>query len=254
MASSKQQADLEQGVDRLYGLPLDRFTSGRNELAGRLRKEGDKQAAEQVKALKKPALAAWAVNQLARKERMKIRALAEAAEQVRKAQAKVVEGGSPGLLQEADRRLSKVTADLRDAAGALLAQAGHPASEALLDRVRQTLRAAVLTDSDLERLKRGRLVEELNPAGFGGLVAGAKPVRRPRPAAEEKRKQKLAAARARLAEQREAVASARSGLRDAVRSEAEAARSVREAEKRLRQEEAKLEQAESEHEQLRSPK
>jgi hypothetical protein len=229
MASSKRQADLDQARDRLYGLPRDEFTSERNKLADRLRKEGKKQDAEQVKSLKKPTLTAWAVNLLARKERMKIRALTEAAEQVRKAQAKLLQGASPGPLQEADRRLSKVTADLRDAAGALLAQAGHPASEALLDRVRQTLRAAVL--NDLERLKRGTLVEELNPAGFGGLVGGVKtPRRSPKPDAE-RRKRELNAARARLTEQREAVASASAALRD--------------AEKRLQREEAKLEQAKS---------
>jgi hypothetical protein len=226
------------------------FTSERNKLAARLRKEGDKRAADEVKSLKKPTLAAWAANQLARKERMKIRALMEAAEQVRKAQTRLLGGGSPQALQEADRRLAKVTADLRDAAGAVLAQAGHPASAALLERVRQTLRAAVLNDSDLDRLKRGRLVEELNPAGFGGLVAGAKTSRRSRPPGEERRKRELTAARGRLAEQRDAVASARSGLRDAERNEAEAAKSVREAEKRLRQEEAKLEQAKSELERL----
>jgi hypothetical protein len=258
MASSKQQADLEQAVDRLYGLPVAAFTSERNKLAARLRKEGDKEAAEEVTSLKKPTLAAWAANQLARTERMKIRALMETAEQLRKTQAKLLEGGSPQRLREADERFSKVTSDLRDAAGGLLRQAGHPASEALLDRVRQTLRAAVVNDSDRERLRRGRLVEELDPAGFGGLVGEAttsgrsprKGTESTRRRAEERRKQKLTAARARFGEQREAVASARSGLRDAERNEAEAAKSVREAEKRLRREEAKLEQAKSELEHL----
>jgi hypothetical protein len=227
-------------------LPAAEFTSERNKLAGQLRKEGDKQAAEQVKSLKKPTLAAWAANQLAHKERMKIRALTEAAEQLRKAQAKLLEGGSPQLLREADERFSKVTSDLRDAAGDLLGQAGHPASEALLDRVRQTLRAAVLNDSDRERLKRGRLVEELDPAGFGGLVGVAKTSRRSGPTAQERRKRELTAARARVTEQREAMMSARAALRDAERNEAEAMKSVREAEKLLRREEAKLEQAKSE--------
>src|SRR5687767_2333836 len=95
MATSKQQEDLEKAIDLLYGLPLDKFTSERNKVAGRLRKEGNKPDAEHVKSLKKPAVAAWGVNQLAREERMKIRALTETAEQVRKAQAKVLEGGSP---------------------------------------------------------------------------------------------------------------------------------------------------------------
>jgi hypothetical protein len=222
-------------ADQLYALALDAFTSERNKLVARLRKEGKKEEAEQVKALKKPTLASWAANQLARNERMKIRGLTEAAEQVRRAQTKVLEGGKPELLKEADDRLSKVTADLREAAGALLTEAGHPASEALLDRVRQTLRAAVLNDADLERLKQGRLVEDLNPAGFGGLAGVVKAPRRPprpeRPKREEleKRKRELAAARERVAERRQAV---------------------QEVKKRLREEEAELKQAESELERL----
>ena len=55
-------------IDQLFALPLDEFTAARNELARRLKQDGDAEAAEGVRGLAKPTVAAWAVNQLARRE------------------------------------------------------------------------------------------------------------------------------------------------------------------------------------------
>ena len=52
-------------LDRLFHGPLEEFTAGRNELAKSLRADGKGEAADWVKALKKPTRAAWLVNQLA---------------------------------------------------------------------------------------------------------------------------------------------------------------------------------------------
>jgi hypothetical protein len=46
-------AALERELDALYQLPLDQFTSARDELAKRLRADGQAERAEQVKALRK---------------------------------------------------------------------------------------------------------------------------------------------------------------------------------------------------------
>src|SRR6187397_2507257 len=53
---------LEEQIDELYKLPLDEFTSARNELA-------KASADTAVKKLEKPNVAAWAVNQLYWRER-----------------------------------------------------------------------------------------------------------------------------------------------------------------------------------------
>ena len=76
---------LDDDIDRLYGLPLGEFTAARNKLAGRLRTEGDREAAEEVKGLKKPSEPAWAVNQLARADKPKMTALLRAGERLREA-------------------------------------------------------------------------------------------------------------------------------------------------------------------------
>src|SRR5215831_5857903 len=55
---------IEDETDELFKLPLTEFTASRNALAARLKKAGNRDEAERVKALAKPPLSAWAVNQL----------------------------------------------------------------------------------------------------------------------------------------------------------------------------------------------
>ena len=74
-------ADAE--AERLYGLPLDEFTTARDERARELRRDGQKEKAAEVAALRKPVVAAWVVNMLARDERADVRELVRAAEAIR---------------------------------------------------------------------------------------------------------------------------------------------------------------------------
>src|SRR5215510_13167049 len=54
----------EDELDALFKVPLTEFTVARNALAARLKKAGNRDEAERVKALSRPTLSAWAVNQL----------------------------------------------------------------------------------------------------------------------------------------------------------------------------------------------
>ena len=60
--------ELEPRIDALYALPLERFTPERDALAKDLAADGDRAGAARVKALRKPVVAAWAVNALARED------------------------------------------------------------------------------------------------------------------------------------------------------------------------------------------
>src|ERR671919_752827 len=60
--------ELDQQIDSLFGMPLDRFIPERDTLAKQLRATGDREAADRVKALRKPTVPAWALNQLARQD------------------------------------------------------------------------------------------------------------------------------------------------------------------------------------------
>ena len=52
-------ATLPDEADELYALPLEEFTAARDRLAKKLREDGDKAAADGVKALKKPSVPSW---------------------------------------------------------------------------------------------------------------------------------------------------------------------------------------------------
>ena len=56
--------ELDGVADALYAGPADDFTEARNQAA----KGRDKELAAQIKKLKKPSVAAWAVNLLVRRE------------------------------------------------------------------------------------------------------------------------------------------------------------------------------------------
>jgi hypothetical protein len=153
--------NLEKEIDRLYGLPVEEFTAARNDLAKRLRAEGERAAPARVKELRKPTAAAGVVNRLARSERMNMRALLTAGERLRNAQAKLLKGGAPNAVH-------KAAEDERKALSALLDAARRDgAGEPVLRKVEQTLRAAAIDEEARELIKQGRLTEDLQPVGFG---------------------------------------------------------------------------------------
>ena len=154
-------------VDQLYELPLDAFTAARNELAKRV---GD----AQIKQLKKPTVAAWAVNQLARRREVDVRRLLRAGEQLEQAQKRAVEGGDQQAYARARDAEREALRRLRAQAADVLREGGHPATDATLDRVARTLHAGAGTEEGRALLREGNLSEELEPQGFGAL-AGVKP-------------------------------------------------------------------------------
>jgi len=55
--------------DELFRLPLSEFTAARNALAAKLKKDGDSEESDRIKALSKPPVSAWVANQLYWKHR-----------------------------------------------------------------------------------------------------------------------------------------------------------------------------------------
>ena len=205
-------------IDTLYALPLEEFTSARNELAKRL---GD----SEVKALKKPSVSAWAVNQLARTREVDLRRLLRAGEQLEKAQTEAVSGGNQGPFEKARREERDAVRKLRAEAADLLEAGGHPASDATLERVAKTLRAVAASEEGRAALRAGRLTEDVEPAGFDALAALAGSIR-PRREAEAPQKAPSQADRRRARKAREEADEAR-------READEAARALRDAERDL---------------------
>ena len=155
------------GIDALYGEPLDTFTAARNALAKELTQAGDRDGAAAVKALRKPSIAAWALNQLARTRPTDVERLLAAGEALRHAQHEALEGGDPAGLRDARRSYDSEVDRLANGAAELLSEAGKPAGPASRDRLTATLQAAASDDESRDLLRRGRLVQDLEPVGFG---------------------------------------------------------------------------------------
>ena len=162
----------DREVDRLYGLSLKDFVAERNALAKRLKAAGDADAAEAARVLSKPTLSAWAINQLVRQRRDLVADLVAALDRVRAAQLGALEGKEDApSLSEAVREEREAMARLDEAAPEILAEAGYVASKAITDRALRTLRAAAADPQLRSDLEHGRLVEDVEPAGFDGLAA-----------------------------------------------------------------------------------
>ena len=209
-------ADAQAG-DELFGLPPEEFVAARDDLARRLRREGQAEAARQVKALRRPPLSAWAVNQLARGHVEQLGALLAAGERLRAAHQAAVAGEGAAELRAAAKAEREAVAGLVRSAMGLLGEAGHPATDATRDRVAATLHAAAASPEAADQVGGGRLTADLDPSGFGAVpeAAFAAPDRpkRKAPKTPEKdgdrgaaEKEDLAARRARRARRAAAVA------------------------------------------------
>jgi hypothetical protein len=253
-------------LDDLYGLPLDRFVPERASLVRELRSGGDRKEAAVVAALRKPSVAAWAVNQLVRTQRREVDALYAAGDALREVQAGVLDGSADArdLRSAAEQERQAVDALVATARG-LLTSGGQELTATTLERVTETLHAAALDDEARREVSGGRLVRELRHVGLGaGLGAGsgaggsatpagrarpakpttaarsrsAKPARGPRAAKAEAEaegltpRERKAAEAAERREREEARRQARAVERDAAREVDRAERALRTAQER----------------------
>ena len=163
---------VEQAADELYALPPADFTRERDERAKALRKEGRRDEADAVKALRKPTVAAWALNQLARRRAKDVERLVAAGEELRAAQEELLAGGDRKAFQSAAAKEREHVAKLAGEATELVSEAGERASPALQEKISETLHAAALDEDTAEELRAGRLVREREAiGGFGGVMA-----------------------------------------------------------------------------------
>ena len=165
----------------LYGLPLERFTQERNALAKALRKEGRRDEAAEVSALRKPSVAAWAVNQLVRTQRQAVATLFEAGDALREAQMQLLDGrGEADALRDAVEAERAAVDDLTHRARGLLSSEGRELTSATLERVSETLNAAALDEGLRAQVREGCLQRELHHVGLGasGASTPAKSKRR----------------------------------------------------------------------------
>ena len=193
-----------EAPEDLYGLPLDEFTSARDTLAKELKAAGRQDEAAEVKALRKPSVAAWALNRAARDHPDAVEALRAAGADLREAQSEAMSGDA-GRLRDTGRALNDEIDRFAGLAGDALQAAGRPVSAAQQEKLATTLRTAAIDDAAGEALARGVLVDELESTGFsllgagsGDLSAAPRPDRKPKPKAGKEELETVEAARREL--------------------------------------------------------
>jgi hypothetical protein len=245
---------LDEEIDRLYGLPLEEFVRERDQAARAARKAGRREEAEALARVRKPPIAAWAINRLARDRRRDVDLLLDSGKRLLDAQRAVLEGKERTELDQARSSLDRAVARLVGAAKVLLE---GRASDTTLGKIDETLRLAAISEEGREHLARGTFQETMQGTGWDlleGLAAELparspaskppirkKPDRSPGPSRGERE-----AARAALREAQERRRAAAAALREAEREQAAARRDLDRADARLNQARRALADADNE--------
>jgi len=161
-------ADIDSAIEELYARPLDQFTPARNELAKALRAAGDKEASELIKALRKPTVGAWVINQVARAHPGTIAKLFDIGDRLGTATRAVMRGqGSATKVREIAAEERTLIADLVKAAVELLEENGHPATASNRERIADTLAATASDDAVRKAVEQRRLAADARRVGLG---------------------------------------------------------------------------------------
>ena len=250
--------NLDDDIDALFRLPLAEFTSARNELAARLKKEGRPNDADRVKLLAKPSISAWAVNQLYWDHRDAFNQLMATGKRLRPAQKLRLAGKVAGMRDSLDARREALV-NLSELASEVLREAGSNPSLDTLRRVTTTLEAMSASALQPDGPTPGRLTHDLDPPSFdslASLMSGAAteeetyepPARKSTATAnvrrlEEVRRAKIADAKVTLQDAKRSLNDARARAQNLESVQKKAKAEVKEAEKNRREAEQILEKA-----------
>jgi DNA repair exonuclease SbcCD ATPase subunit len=258
-------------LDALFQLPLGEFTAARKALAARLKKSGHATKADHVKALQKPPLSAWAVNQLYWRHRAAFDRLLDAGQQFRTAQTAQLAGRSADLRGPLEAR-REALADLSRRAADVLRDAGHSPNPDVMRRITTTLEALSTYGGLPDTPQAGRLADDVDPPGFESLAAlvpriGKEAMTGPsrvlpfqQEAAKKKKKEPARkldpreAERAREEERQTARATAKAALQASERALREARKQAEQAEAALKKAAARAKETEKEAREIEKEK
>ncbi|MEU6169573.1 hypothetical protein [Streptomyces tanashiensis] len=234
--------DVEQITEELYGLKPSEFVAARDAYVAEARSAKDGVAAKEIAALRKPALAAWAANRLARERRQEAQRFLTLGERLREAHRTL----DAEQLRAASREQHRLVTALARTAAELAREAGQPVSETVVHEVEQTLHGVLAHEDVAELWSRGRLTKVPEAAvGFTAIAleetalsqvpTGQRPDPKPEPEPTPKRKPKPTNEPDREATRRRDLHRARAAAEDA---DAAVARRERELEEAQRQRQA----------------
>lgn len=154
--------ELLEIADELYALGLPEFTPARDAKAKELK---GTDLAKQVKALKKPSLAAWVVNLLVRRETEQVEQVLQVGAALRQAQ----ESMSGEELRQLTKQRRQLTAAVTTQARRLARESGQKVTDAVADQVEATLSAAMVDEGAGRAVRSGLLVAALSATGVDAV-------------------------------------------------------------------------------------
>ena len=156
-------AALLAALSELYAVAPDGFVDARTALVQDAKARGDAALAKEVGRLRRPTVAAWAVNQVVRRRPSLVGRLHDVGGRLRAAQAGLDASAMRDLRSERDGLL----AAWAEAAAEVAAGAGRPLAPAALEEVRGTVIAALASGEATEAAVSGHLTRALSYSGFG---------------------------------------------------------------------------------------
>jgi hypothetical protein len=163
--------DFEEAADAVYAAPAADFIATRNELAKQLKAGGDAIGSTRLKALRKPTVAAWLANLVARKLPDELDDLLALGDEFREATADLDGERLRELTPKRHRLLDKLSKE----AARLAAKEGQKVSADVGQKLRETLDAALVDPAAGDAVREGRLSSALRHVGFGVVDENGEP-------------------------------------------------------------------------------
>jgi hypothetical protein len=221
--------DFEEAAAQLYAAPAADFIATRNKLAKELKADGDQLGSTRLKALRKPTVAAWLANLVARERPDELDDLLALGDEFRQA----TEDLDGDRLRELTPQRHQLLDQLAQVARSLAEENGQKVSVDVAQKLRETLDAALVDPAAGEAVREGQLSSALRHVGFGVVDESGDPTT----------VAPLTAERRRRAEERRAKASHPQATEETVKEKAARERAEREQEER---EQAQRDQAQRE--------
>ncbi|RZU14048.1 hypothetical protein EV645_4909 [Kribbella rubisoli] len=163
--------DFEEAADALYATPAADFIATRNELAKQLKADGDPVGSTRLKAMRKPTVAAWVTNLVARKAPDELDDLLALGDEFREATADL----DGDRLRELTPRRHELLDKLAKEAARLAGEDGQKISADVGQKLRETLDAALVDPAAGDAVREGRLSSALRHVGFGVVDENGEP-------------------------------------------------------------------------------
>ena len=157
---------LREHAEELYGLLPEEFMAARTAAVKAARDDGDRDLAKAIQTLRRPTVAAWSGNLLARRRAELVEQVVSLGGSLREAQAMLQGQALRDLTRQRRQLVAAVTQEVR----ALAAAEGQKLSDAAVRQVEETLQAAMADPAAAEAVRSGLLAQPMASTGLESLA------------------------------------------------------------------------------------